>query len=403
MKRHSLIGRLCQQSHYQLRRFMSIHRYLGINVFVFLFLFNVSNITLVQAEEVVSGLELIEKAQPLVHNNPILSAELANRALKKAQQEDDLLLIAQSHQVLAKINQQSENIIQAKSHFLAAALHYEKSGAIQLQISVTFDYINLLIKEKRFLEANEKVDQLLLVVEEFGQPYLIAKSLIIKGGLYYQRKLYTKAVEQYAVAIQYLSDKDLAIQKELGDTYTKLAESYKRIKNRKLTAASYHKALVVYTELQNKKLIARTSNNLAEAERHLGHYTAALDYSLNSIEIHNIIDDPIGRAKAYNGAGIIYRHIGLYEKSLEYVYEAYQFYKKINDSNGIAKASNQMGLIYIRLKQFEQAKFFYQLTIDLSDKEVEGKVLASALRELGVIELNDKNYKKAREFVERAH
>lgn len=355
MKRHSLIERLYQEGRYQFRRFINNQLFLNINTITICLLL------------------LMFKVQ----------ADTASDLTPQAPARNTLKEKVHSSQALENINLQSEER--------------------ERQISSIFNRIDLLIKEQRFLEATEEVDQLLFVVEEYGQPYLIAKSLITKGSIYHQRKLYKQAVEQYSNAIQYLLSKELTVQKELGDTYTKLAESYKRLKDRKLTALSYQKALAIYTNLQNKRLIARTSNTLAEAERYLGHYTTALDLSLNSIKIHNTIDDPKGRAKAYTGAGIIYRHIGLYEKSLEYVYEAYQFYKKEGDSNGIAKTSNQMGLIYIRLKQFEQARFFYQITIDLPSNDLEPKVLASALRELAVIELKEQHYGAARDLIERAH
>ncbi|MEL0630586.1 diguanylate cyclase [Psychromonas aquatilis] len=376
MKRHSLIDRLYRDGHYQLRGFKNYQPYL-ISINTIIIFLSVAMFK-VQAETV---------------------SDLRHEILPPKILKEESFSI----EMLASINEQPQKTAPVKKDLSPDSVINKKPEGRAHQISSMFNRIELMINKRRLLEASEELDQLLLIVKEYGQPYLIAKSLIIKGDLYYQRKLYTKAVEQYAIATQYLSNKELATQKELGDTYTKLAESYKRLKNRKLTAASYHKALVIYTDLQNKKLIARTSNTLAEAERYLGHYTAALDYSLNSIEIHNTIDDPIGRAKAYNGAGIIYRHIGLYEKSLEYVYEAYQFYKKEGDSNGIAKTSNQMGLIYTRLKQFEQARFFYQITIDLPSSDLEPKVLASALRELAVIELKEQDYGKARALIERAH
>lgn len=227
--------------------------------------------------------------------------------------------------------------------------------------------------------------------------------LISQGDSYYQQKRFDDAIAQYNDSLKYLSGHDKTTQKHLADTYKKLAQSYKRIKDREQTASFYKKTLDIYTALQDRKSMARTLNTLAEAERYLGHYVVALDYSIRGLEIHKQLEDPIGFAKALMGAGIIYRHIGSYEKSLEHAHEAYLKYKKMNHTNGIAKASNEMGLIYTRLKQFDQAKSFYQLSIDLPDSKVEPKTLATALREMAVIDLQSANYESAMVMAQKAH
>jgi diguanylate cyclase (GGDEF)-like protein len=119
--------------------------------------------------------------------------------------------------------------------------------------------------------------------------------------------------------------------------------------------------------------------------------------------IYEQIDDPVGQAKALNGAGIIYRHIGRYEKSLDHIYRAYLYYKEVNDASGIAKTANQMGFLYTRLKEFEQSRSFYQITIDLPEAQLDPKTLASALREIAVIDFNAGNYDSAMNMIQRAH
>lgn len=231
----------------------------------------------------------------------------------------------------------------------------------------------------------------------------IALSLITQGDSYYQQKHYDDAIVQYIDATKYLSALDQATQKRLGETYKQIAQSYKRTANREQVALFYKRALKIFTAIQDRKLMARTLNTLAEAERYLGNYVVALDYSTRGLEIHKELDDDSGRIKALVGAGIIYRHIGRYEKSLSHIYEAHQYYKKVNDANGIAKTSNQMGLIYTRLKEFTQARSFYQRTIDLPSNQIDAKTLASALREIAVIDLNAGDYESAKAIATKAN
>ena len=255
------------------------------------------------------------------------------------------------------------------------------------------DYNSSLLKienknEEKLTEKNDKL--------EFNKA-------LKKGNTYYKNKRYNNAISEYKLSLRYLSGDSQLNKKHLGEVYTKIAESYKRLKNRKKTAYFYKKSLDIFTLLKNKKLMARTFNTLAEAERYLGNLVMALNYSTRSLEIHETINDPTGHAKALMGAGIIYRNIGRYEKSLKHIHKAYLYYKKELNYNGIGKTSNEMGNLYIHLEQFEQAKYFFQETINIPEEKLELKTLASALREMAVINYNHTNYESAMFAAKRAY
>ena len=346
---------------------------------------------------------LINKARKKLSSNRKQSSILANQALQRAESNDNYPVSAQAHFLLGELSQKSKDIKQSTFHFLQASLIYEDLGDNRNYIIASVNYINSLLDEKTYYAADKKIDELITIAKRYDDPFPIALAIILKGKSYYLQKHYQESIEQYTLALPYFTSNDRLVQKELGETYTKLAESYKRLKDRKLTASSYKNALDIYTAIQDRKLMARTLNTLAEAERYLGNYKIALDYSMRGLSIHKNIDDPVGEGKALMGAGIIYRYIGLYEKSLEYIYDAYLYYKKVNNVSGIAKTSNEMGLIYTRLKEFDQARSFYQVTIDLPENKVNPKTMATALREVAVIEFDEGHYKSAKIKAKRAH
>ena len=260
------------------------------------------------------------------------------------------------------------------------------------QESINNSHFSLSQVEDRNKEKNTEVSDLLAY-----------DKALRKGNTYYKNKRYNNAIAEYKQSLKYLSKDDKTTKKHLGNIYKKIAESYKRLKNRKLTAYFYKKSLDVFTLLQNKKLMARTLNTLAEAERYLGNLVIALNYSTQSLKIHETINDPKGHAKTLMGAGIIYRHIGRYEKSLTHIRQAYLYYKKTTNYNGIAKTSNEIGNIYIQLEQFDQAKYFFQETINIPEEKLKLKTIASALREMAVIEFKGNNYKSAMAYAKRAY
>lgn len=350
-----------------------------------------------------SNAGLLKRAELLIDTDVITSIELSKSLLSQAQSADDTLLSAKLHNLLGRANKKNNNINESLEHFLQSSVYYSKLNDSRNQIKASINYINILLEEKRYDELITRIETLLPTTLVYGDDFFIAQVLLTKGDSFYEQKKYNNANAQYTSALKYLVDEDELIQRQLGETYKKLAQSYKRLKNREQTAHFYTKALEVYSNLGDLKLMARTLNTLAEAHRYLDNLVLALDYSTRALEIHKDIDDPVGFAKALLGAGIIYRHINLYEKSLEHINEAYLYYKKVNNMLGIAKTSNQMGLVYTRLRQFDQAEFFYQITIDLPKGMVEKKTLASALREMAVIDLESGDLASAMQYAKKAY
>ena len=350
-----------------------------------------------------SNAGLLKRAELLIDTDVITSIELSKSLLSQAQSADDTLLSAKLHNLLGRANKKNNNINASLEHFLQSSVYYSKLNDSRNQIKASINYINILLEEKRYDELTTRIETLLPTTLVYGDDFFIAQVLLTKGDSFYEQKKYNNANAQYTSALKYLVDEDELIQRQLGETYKKLAQSYKRLKNREQTAHFYTKALEVYSNLGDLKLMARTLNTLAEAHRYLDNLVLALDYSTRALEIHKDIDDPVGFAKALLGAGIIYRHINLYEKSLEHINEAYLYYKKVNNMLGIAKTSNQMGLVYTRLRQFDQAEFFYQITIDLPKGMVEEKTLASALREMAVINLESGDLASAMQYAKKAY
>ena len=309
------------------------------------------NLSFAYAQEVTAdivaketNIGLLKRAELLIDTDVIMSIELSKKMLSEAELNADIQLIAQLHNLLGQAYQKNNNVDKSLHHFLESSISYGKLNDTRNQIKSALNCIKILLDEKRYLELNKEIETTLPITIEYGDDFFIAQVLITKGDMFYKQKKYNDANEQYTSALKYLTDKDKKIQKHLGETYKKLAQSYKRLKNREQTAHFYTKALEVYTSLDDLKLMARTLNTLAEAQRYLDNLVLALDYSTQGLEIHKNIDDPVGFAKASLGAGIIYRHIGLYEKSLKHVRNAYSYYKKVNDELVLPKQLTRWGL-----------------------------------------------------------
>lgn len=344
----------------------------------------------------------LDEAQQLRQQDRNASILTAEKALTSAQQANNILLLAKSNMLLGALYKEKKKYNQSLDYFQQAAEYFKRAEIADQFVIAQIEYIRILIINKEFELALQLLKQLQQTTEQYGQDQLIALTLVTKGDLFYKKKQFKHANEHYIASLKYQHASDKSGLKTRGQTYKMLAQSYKRLKDKQQTAFYYQKALQDFTDLGEKKLIARTLSTLAEAERKLGRNMQALEYSTQSLAMHEQINDPGGYAKALTGAGIIYRHIGLYEKSLEFVYEAHQYYLQQDMIKDVAKTSNQMGLIYSRLKQYELAKSFYQLTVNLPEKKLDSKTLASALRELAIISLSEDDFEYAKENAYKA-
>jgi diguanylate cyclase (GGDEF)-like protein len=364
--------------------------------------------------EETSETKILNKAKSLRHKNQKASAKLATEAQELATKNNNRPVVAQAHTLLGKLSHKRKEINSAFDHFLQASLIYKNINDQQAYIMSSLDYVNLLVDEKRYAEAENDVDDLIFIAQQYeekseneykekhGKNWTIGSALYVKGNTYYQQNKYKRAITQFLNASEYFSAPGKITQKKLGETYKKIAQSYKRLQNIEQTSFYYIKALEQFTAIEDLRSMALVLNTLADTERSMDNLVSALDYSNRGLEIYRKIDEPLGKAKALMGAGIIYRHIGRYEKSLTYLLEAQSYFKEVNDTNRVADSSNQLGFIYTRLKQFDLARSFYQLTIDLPKDKIKAKTLASALREMAVIYLDYQDYDAAMEMAKQA-
>lgn len=353
--------------------------------------------------ESTSGEELYKLSKKFRHQDPHQSMLLAVAALDKAKRNHNEDLEAKTHTLLGKLYKEANNIEQSLEHFSIAPKIHKQLKDNRNHIVSSLNYIELLLSEEHFEQADNIIEELLPIALAHNDPFQIGSVFIANGLSCYLQEQYDEAIKQYLTALDYLNTQDKGNKKKLAQSYEKIAHSYKNIDDEQNSVLFYKKALTIYTKLNYTKSMARVLKSLADGERNIGNLVQALDYSIRSLEIHKLIDDPLGRTKALMGAGIIYRFIGRYEKSLEHIQQAYQYYKDVNDINGVAKTSIQIGLLYSRLQQFHSARSYYQNAIDLAEKNIELSTLSAAYREMAVIELNFKDFDSAHLMANKAY
>ena len=103
-----------------------------------------------------------------------------------------------------------------------------------------------LLLNKRYDQGNKILDDLLITAQQYGERFPIALTLLAKADSDYQQKLYNDAIAEYTEALNFLKSSDKIVREKRARTYTKIAQSYKRLKNRKQTAFFYKESLSLY-------------------------------------------------------------------------------------------------------------------------------------------------------------
>jgi diguanylate cyclase (GGDEF)-like protein len=262
------------------------------------------------------------------------------------------------------------------------------NGDLQTKI----ENIDSLIVANRYEEAELALETLLTIAQQQNNRSILGLAYGTLGKLYYQKKQYEKAIDQYTQATTVLDDEDDTTKKLLASSYHQIAQSFKHLKNIPESINNYKKALDIHSSRKDALAIAKALKNIAMAENRQKNYTSALDNARRSIEILSADSTTSDYAQIALLTGIVYRNIGHYEKSLEYIQQAKVIYEQKDDVRHLAEVDNQLGLIYSNLNQLSNARSFYHQTIDLPIDQVKPETRAAAFREIGVIDHDDGDY-----------
>ncbi len=81
----------------------------------------------------------------------------------------------------------------------------------------------------------------------------------------------------------------------------------------------------------------------------------AMEFSQQALELATEIDDKKGIAASCNNLGVAYRNHGALDNALEYYMKSLKIYEAIENKEGIATSKNNIGNIHSFKKNFEQA------------------------------------------------
>jgi PAS domain S-box-containing protein len=161
-------------------------------------------------------------------------------------------------------------------------------------------------------------------------------------------------------------------------------------------------ALEISDELNYKKGLAHSLNNIGVGYYYLSDYNKALEYYLKSLKIQKEIGDKKGIARSLNNIGNIYYYFGNYNKALENFLKSLKLLEEIGDKESFSVTLNNVGNIYNKLKNYDKALQCYLKSLKIQKEIGYKKGLAGTLINSGNIYWNLKNFNKALESYKKA-
>lgn len=159
-------------------------------------------------------------------------------------------------------------------------------------------------------------------------------------------------------------------------------------------------ALSLATEINDKRGMAASFNNLGVAYRNQGALDKALEYYITSLKLYDSLKNEEGVATTKNNIANIYSIKKDHGQAMRYLEESYTLFLKLGDPFKIIGSMNNLGNLYNDIHLYEKALKYYTEAYALSEKN--GARFGDPINNVGNIYFNQGNYQLAIDYYQKA-
>ena len=159
-------------------------------------------------------------------------------------------------------------------------------------------------------------------------------------------------------------------------------------------------ALGLATEINDRRGMAASYNNLGIVYRNQGALDKALEYYIISLKIYESLQNKEGIATTKNNISTIYSIKKEYSQAMKYLEESYNLFVELKDERRIIGSMNNLGNVNTEIQLFEKAIKYYSQATQLAQKM--GIKFSDPLVNMGNIFFRQENYQRAVEQYEKA-
>ena len=159
-------------------------------------------------------------------------------------------------------------------------------------------------------------------------------------------------------------------------------------------------ALSLATDINDKKGMAASYNNLGVAYKNQGALDKSLEYYITSLKIYESLDNKEGIATTKNNIATIYSIKGDFGQAMKYLEESYAQFVQLKDEARIVGSLNNLGNLHSDLQLYEKAMRYFLEAYQLSTKL--GQPFSDPINNIGNVYFRQGNYQRAIEHYLKA-
>ena len=151
-----------------------------------------------------------------------------------------------------------------------------------------------------------------------------------------------------------------------------------------------------------KSFEARGYSLMGVVYKNNGEYKKALEVQLSALKINEELDDKKSLAISNNDIGILYKVMKDFPTALPYYRRSLQYCREINLGKGIAMTLSNIGTIHNEMGANDSAMYYYKLALDKANEIKDKPAQSNALDNIGEVYAKEGNRGKALEYFLRS-
>ncbi len=243
--------------------------------------------------------------------------------------------------------------------------------------------IGILLPFKYSFAQNRKIDSLNTLLKIDKEDTNKVKHLIKVGDAYKIIGGYDSTIQCSKRAL--LLSQQLNFKKGVANSYNNIGHIYFIQGDYSKALENLHKALKIDEELKNKKGMSTRLGNIGNVYKDQGNYLKALDTYLKALKIDEELGNKSGIARHLCNIGIIYKEQADYPKTLDYYLKAKQVYEELEDKNGMALILGNIGSVYHAKKDYSKTLDYYFKALKIDEESENKNGIARHLGNIGIV------------------
>lgn len=238
------------------------------------------------------------------------------------------------------------------------------------------------------------------VVDANSDKRLTSNAWEVKGIALWVDGEYARAVDAHLHSLEIR--KEIDFKKGIGYSLNNLGLNYHRLGNKTSAMERFLSALEMAEALPDSNLMASIIGNIGILYEEQNDFEKALELHSKCLAIAKDIDDQRLVANTLNNIALIYNYQGQLVKAESYAKRCLTMRKQMTDALGEAQALNLLGIIASGEGDPSSADSLFRIALRIYDAAENNWGIAMVLGNLGDVAVDNDNYNEAVDFCEKS-